>query len=82
MSKGKLVRKILGSLPKKFYMKVTSIEEAQDLIKIKVDELIGSLQTFKMSMSDRSENNNKSITFVSNTYIYEDQGEKHIEKTF
>jgi len=36
----KLVRKILRSLPKRFDMKVTAIEEAQDISGMKVDELI------------------------------------------
>ena len=39
----KLVRKILRSLPKRFDMKVTTIEEALDICSMKVDELIGSL---------------------------------------
>ena len=41
--KAKLVRNILRSLPKRFDMKVTSIEEAQDINNLKVDELMGSL---------------------------------------
>ncbi|MCI10090.1 gag-pol polyprotein, partial [Trifolium medium] len=52
MSEGKLARKILRSLPKRFDMKVTAIEEAQDLSTRKVDELIGSLQTFEMAFND------------------------------
>lgn len=43
MSKTKLVRKILRPLPKRFDMKVTAIEEAQDIINMKVDELTGYL---------------------------------------
>lgn len=35
-------------------MKVTAIEEAIDLSRIKVDELIGSLQTFEISINERS----------------------------
>ncbi|MCI35039.1 gag-pol polyprotein, partial [Trifolium medium] len=62
MSNEKLARKILRSLPKRFNMKVTAIEESQSTIK--VDELIGSLQTFEMAINDRSEKN-KSIAFVS-----------------
>ena len=45
MTDEKLVRKILRSLPKRFAMKVTAIEEAQNISKMQVDELIGSLQT-------------------------------------
>ncbi|XP_058784264.1 uncharacterized protein LOC131659038 [Vicia villosa] len=63
MSEEKLVRKILRSLPKIFAMKVTAIDEAQDISKMKVDELIGSIQTFEMSISDIVEKKNKSIAF-------------------
>ncbi|KAK2357392.1 gag-protease polyprotein [Trifolium repens] len=48
----KLVRKILRSLPMKFDMKVTAIEETQDISSMKVDELIGSLQTFELSINE------------------------------
>ena len=41
----KIVRKILRSLPESFRAKVTTIEESKDLDDIKVQELIGSLQT-------------------------------------
>src|SRR4030066_617462 len=65
MSENKLVRKILRSLPKRFDMKVTAIEEAQDISNMKVDELIGSLQTFEMAISDRTKKKKKNIAFVS-----------------
>jgi len=67
MSDEKLVRKILRSLPKIFDMKVTAIEEAQDISNMKVDELIGSLQTFELAINDRCEKKKKNIDFVSNT---------------
>lgn len=57
-------------------MKVTTIEEAQDLSSIKVDEPIGSLQTFKMSINDRSKKKNTCITFVSKTEEVGSQGNK------
>lgn len=44
-----LARKILISLTKRFDMKVTTIEEAQDINIINVDELIGSFLTFEMA---------------------------------
>ena len=37
LSDEKLVRKILRSLPKRFDMKVTAIEEAQDIASMKVE---------------------------------------------
>ena len=63
MSDGKLERKILRSLPKRFDMKVTAIEEAQYISSMKVDELIGSLQTFELANGYKKKN----IAFVSNT---------------
>ena len=67
MSEEKLVRKILRSLPKRFAMKVTAIEEAQDICNLMVDELIGSLQTFEIGISDTVDKKNKIISLVSNT---------------
>jgi len=49
-------------------MKVIAIEEAQDISNMKVDELIGSLQTFELVMIDIPKKMKKSITFISNTY--------------
>ena len=46
----KIVRKILRSLPESFHAKVTVIEESKDFDDIKVQELIGSLQTYEMSL--------------------------------
>ena len=66
MSEEKLVRKILRSLPKKFDMKVTVIEEAQDIKNMKVDELMWSLQTFEITLNERTDKKSKSIAFASN----------------
>ena len=46
----KIVRKILRSLPESFRAKITAIEESKDLDEIKVQELIGSLQTYELSL--------------------------------
>ena len=46
ISEEKRARKILRSLTKRFDMKVIAFEEAQDVGKLKVDELIGFLLTF------------------------------------
>ena len=46
----KIVRKILRSLPESFHAKVTAIEESNDLDDIKVQALIGSLQTNELSL--------------------------------
>ncbi|RVW93457.1 hypothetical protein CK203_035031 [Vitis vinifera] len=46
----KVVRKILRSLPERFSAKVTTIEESKDVDSLKVDELVGSLQTFEITL--------------------------------
>ena len=61
----KLVRKILRSLPKRFDMKVTAIEEAQDISSLKVDELIGSLQNFEITVNSKTDKKGKGIAFTS-----------------
>ena len=37
-------------MPKSFHAKVTAIEESKDLDDIKVQKLIGSLQTYELSL--------------------------------
>ncbi|XP_022866044.1 uncharacterized protein LOC111385848 [Olea europaea var. sylvestris] len=56
----KIVRKVLRSLPEKFRPKVTAIEESKDLDTIKIEELVGSLQTYELTISQPRKN--KSIT--------------------
>ena len=59
MEDSKIVRKILQSLLESFRAKVVAIEESKDLNDIKVQELIGSLQTYEMSLP--SQRKSKSI---------------------
>lgn len=42
LSGSKLMQKMLRSLPKRFAIKVTTIEEAKEITTIKLDELVGS----------------------------------------
>jgi len=46
----KLIRKILRSLPEHFRIKVTTIEESKDLEEMKIEDLVGSLQTYELSL--------------------------------
>jgi RNA-binding protein YhbY len=46
----KLIHKILRSLPEHFRIKVTTIEESKDLEEMKIEELVGSLQTYELSL--------------------------------
>ena len=57
----KIVRKILRSLSESFYAKVTVIEKSKDLDDIKIQELIGSLQTYELSLP--SQRKSKSLAF-------------------
>jgi hypothetical protein len=50
VSDKKLIRKISRSLPDHFRIKVTSIEESKDLEEMKIEELVGSLQTYELSL--------------------------------
>jgi hypothetical protein len=46
----KLICKILRSLPERFRIKVTTIKESKDLEEIKIEELVGYLQTYELSL--------------------------------
>ena len=48
ITESKIVRKILKSLPKRFYAKITVIEEVKDIDQLPLTELVGNLQTYEM----------------------------------
>ena len=74
----KVVRKILRSLPESFQAKVTVIEENKDLNEIKIQELIGSLQTYKLELP--SHKSNKSLAFKTiNERIGDSPGKDDVE---
>ena len=62
-SKG--VRKILRSLPESFHAKVTTIEESKDLDEIKVQELIGSLQTYELSLPNQRKSKSLALKTIN-----------------
>ena len=51
-------------MPESFHAKVTAIEESKDLDDIKVQELIGSLQTYELSLP--SQRKSKSLALKAN----------------
>lgn len=67
-------------MARKFDIKVTTIEEAQNLSTLKVDELIVSLQPFEESINERSKKKNKGVIFVSKYQESEDHDERNYEK--
>ena len=61
----KIVRKILRSLPESFRAKVTAIKESKDLDDIKVQELVGSLQTYELSLSNQRKSKSLALKTVN-----------------
>ena len=61
----KVVRKILRSPPESFLAKVTTIEKSKDFDEIKIQELIGSLQTYELGFP--SHKSSKSLTLKTIT---------------
>lgn len=59
----KIVRNVLRSLPKVFRPNVAAIEESNNIDKIKIQELLGSLQTYEMGLP--SHKSGKSIALKS-----------------
>ena len=71
----KVVRKILRSISKRFRPKVATIEESKDIDSMRVDELVGSIQTYEMTLL--SSQKPKDSTFKA----YENE-EKDIEMPY
>ena len=65
MEDSKIVRKILWSLPESFRAKVIGIEESKDLDDIKVQELTGSLQTYKLSLPNQRKSKSLALKTVN-----------------
>ena len=61
----KVVRKILHSLPESFRAKVTAIEESKDLDEIKVQELIGSLKTYELSLPNQRKSKSLALKTIN-----------------
>ncbi|MQM07077.1 hypothetical protein Taro_039909 [Colocasia esculenta] len=56
---GDMLRKILKSLPNQWTLKVTAIEEANDLTSMSLEKLIGSLMAHEINMEWLSESSSK-----------------------
>ena len=61
----KIVRKILRSLPESFHAKVTAIKESKDLDDIKVQELIGSLQTYELLLPSQRKSKSLALKTIN-----------------
>ena len=72
----KIVRKILRSLPESFHAKVTTIEESKDLDEIKIQELIGSLQTYKLSLPSQRKSKSLVLKIVNERLEAQDSSDE------
>ena len=74
----KIVRKILRSLPENFHAKVTAIEEGKDLDDIKVQELIGSLQTYELSLPTQWKSKSLALKTINKRLEVHDSSDKDV----
>ena len=81
MEDSKIVRKILQSLPESFCAKVTAIEESKDLDEIKIQELIGSLQTYLISLPSQRKSKSLALKTINKRLEAQDSSNKdEVEK--
>jgi hypothetical protein len=66
VSDEEIVRKILRSLPKRFRSKVTAIEESRNIKELRVEELVGSLQTHELNHFQTKKNKGIALKTVKN----------------
>ncbi|XP_074315000.1 uncharacterized protein LOC141651177 [Silene latifolia] len=68
-----IVRKILRSLSDKWQPKVTAIEEAKDLSKLSLNELMGSLMAHELSLAKRSGESSKARGFALKSTLSDEE---------
>ena len=72
------VRKILKSLPKSWEAKLTAIQEAKDLTKLPLDELVGSLMTHEITMNGHMEEESKRKKSIALKFIKVDSEDEEV----
>ncbi|KAL6342469.1 hypothetical protein AAG906_011159 [Vitis piasezkii] len=76
--------KILRLLPSKWHIKVTAIQEAKDLTKLPMEELIGSLMTYEINLAKKlqegEDKKKKSIALKATTKEEDVEEEKPSEE--
>ena len=77
----KVVRKILRSLPESFRAKVITIEKSKDLDEIKILELIGSLQSYELSLPSQRKSKSLALKMINERIEAQDSSnEDEVEK--
>ena len=80
MKDSKIVRKILRSLPESFRAKVIAIEESKDLNDTKVQELIGSLQTYEFSLPNQRKSKSLAFETINERVIVHDSSNDDVDE--
>ena len=78
MEDSKIVRKILRSLLESFCAKVTAIEESKDLDDFKVQELIGSLQTYELSLPTQRKSKSLALKTINERLEVHDSSDEDV----
>lgn len=76
-----LVRKILRSLAILWEIKVTAIQEAKDRSKLPLDDLLGSLMTNEITMSEHDEEYKKRKSIALKSSVIKDENEEEDEES-
>ena len=74
----KVVRKILQSLPESFRAKVTAIEKSKDLDEIKVQELVGLLQTYELSLPTQRKSKSLALKTINERVEAHDSSDEDV----
>ncbi|KAM1814243.1 hypothetical protein ACFX11_027929 [Malus domestica] len=77
----RIIKKILRSLPSRFHAKMTAIEESKDLNTYKLEQLIGSLQTYESDFTEVKKGKNVAFK-VNNEKVNEDSFENLTQDEF
>ena len=78
MEDSKIVRKILQSLLESFRAKITVIEENKDLVDIKVQELIGSLQIYELSLPSQRKSKSLALKTINERVEAHDSSDEDV----
>ncbi|CAM8966101.1 unnamed protein product [Rhodiola kirilowii] len=74
LSEETLVRKVLRSLTKRYAMKALAVKEANDVKTMRLDELMGSLQTHEMDMNEEDQlGKDRRIGLISEVSVVSDK---------
>ena len=65
-------------MPESFYPKVIAMEESKDLDNIKVQELIGSLQTYELSLPSQRKSKSLALKSINEKVEVHDSSNKDV----